>query len=340
MKDLSPSFIPALAHPATVSEVFKDWTDSLSPSTRTAYMEDVRYFSRWCQDRPGKIGIPDGEDFESSVAWFYRQDGITANRIIIEYRNFLDADKKSPATINRRIACLKTLAKFFHAVGLIPWTITVKELDVIAYRDTKGPGIEAVRAVVHEAKLCPFPHNVRNELLILFLFTLGLRVSEVVKIDTEDLDLAKSRVRVLGKGKKSKAWITLPAGLYKKILSWLEIRQKYALDKKGPLFVDIKQDAPKSAMREYRMTRIGIFYIIRRLGAKAGIDGLHPHALRHSAITEVLSANGGNLVKAMRFSRHKDPRTVMVYEDNLNDAPGEMAAELERLVLQAKETDA
>lgn len=53
------------------------------------------------------------------------------------------------------------------------------------------------------------------------------------------------------------------------------------------------------------------------------------HRIRHSAITAVLERNGGNIRKAQSFSRHADPKTLMIYDDNLNQPQAEMSDLLE-----------
>ena len=62
------------------------------------------------------------------------------------------------------------------------------------------------------------------------------------------------------------------------------------------------------------------------LGRRAGLSRpLRPHGLRHAAITAVLDRSGGNLRAAAKFSRHRDIRTLMIYDDNREDLGGAMA---------------
>ena len=56
---------------------------------------------------------------------------------------------------------------------------------------------------------------------------------------------------------------------------------------------------------------------------------MSPHRVRHSAITTVLERNQGNIRKAQSFSRHADPKTLIIYDDNLNAAQSEMSELLE-----------
>ena len=61
------------------------------------------------------------------------------------------------------------------------------------------------------------------------------------------------------------------------------------------------------------------------LAKRAGIDHVRPHGLRHAAITAALDASGGDLRAAQRFSRHRDPRTLCLYDDNRKDLGGDLA---------------
>ncbi|MBD0266148.1 MAG: tyrosine-type recombinase/integrase, partial [Tolypothrix sp. Co-bin9] len=60
-----------------------------------------------------------------------------------------------------------------------------------------------------------------------------------------------------------------------------------------------------------------IRYTVDKLSQKAGIaKKMSPHRVRHSAITAALDATDGNIRKVQKLSRHADPRTLMIYDDN------------------------
>jgi len=72
----------------------------------------------------------------------------------------------------------------------------------------------------------------------------------------------------------------------------------------------------------------GAYRIVRNLGAKIGIH-LHPHMLRHSAITQAVEKSVGIgliLDKLRVFIRHKNISTLMVYRDNMTNEQGNLAA--------------
>ena len=316
--------------PATVGnnveDIFEDWIVSRSANTKTCYLASIKKFSAWCETHVPGCKRP-------AFIWLYSLSGLDANRIALRFREWMREQNLSPHTVNNRLAALRAFASLLHAVGVIPWSFAVRDLPMRNYRETKGPSLEGVRMILQTAAAKPAPRGIRDEVVVLLLYTLGLRASELCALNVEDIDLTRRRIHIKGKGMLQKEWATLPAGVYHKILSWLEERSKYAKADKGPLILAFSPSSDTYAVED-RMGRFGIYWMINRLGKCAGLPGLHPHSLRHSAITEVLKSNNGNIAKAMRFSRHKDPKTVMVYEDNLEDAPGEAAGELTRRVLE------
>jgi integrase/recombinase XerC len=67
-----------------------------------------------------------------------------------------------------------------------------------------------------------------------------------------------------------------------------------------------------------------VFRVVRDLGKKVDVE-TRPHGLRHEAITRALDRTNGDIRKVQRFSRHKDARTVLIYDDNRRDLGGEVA---------------
>ncbi len=74
-----------------------------------------------------------------------------------------------------------------------------------------------------------------------------------------------------------------------------------------------------------RITPQSLTRLVKRLGREAGLK-VTPHGLRHAAITDALDLSNGNLRAVQRFSRHRDPRVLSVYDDNREDLGGQVAA--------------
>jgi integrase/recombinase XerC len=306
--------------------MFEDWISSKTTNTRKNYLDSIKKFSGWAEDHAPELG-------EKPFIRLYTLSGLDANKYALRFREWMREQDLSPHTVNNRLGAMRSFATLLHAIGAIPWTFAVRDLPAETYRDTKGPGSEGIRLVLQAAKDKPAPRGIRDQVVVLMLYTLGLRTSELTSLNVEDIDFPNRRIHFRGKGRTQKEWASIPAGLYNRLLSWLEERSKYAPAGKGPLILAFSSGSDTSHKQD-RISRMGIFQTVRRLGRRVGIPGLHPHAIRHSAITEVLRQNGGNIAKAMRFSRHKDPKTLMVYEDNLEDAPGKAAAGLEKEILE------
>jgi integrase/recombinase XerC len=66
---------------------------------------------------------------------------------------------------------------------------------------------------------------------------------------------------------------------------------------------------------------MGIWRIVMACAEAAGVK-VSPHGIRHSAITAFLDASGGDVRSAQSLSRHKDPRTLMIYDDNRQGLQG------------------
>jgi integrase/recombinase XerC len=241
-----------------------------------------------------------------------------ANALALGYKASLINKCLSPATINRRLAALRSLVKMARTLGLVPWTLEVENMKAKAYRDTRGPGNDGVRNLLDQVEGSS-PKAARDRALVHLLYDLGLRRGEVVALDLEDLDLERKAVSVMGKGRVEKELLTLPDSTCNALALWLEAR---AADP-GPLFTNLDHAGKGS-----RLTGTSLYRIVRDLGAKAGIK-TWPHGLRHTAITQAVKKcqeAGYPLEVAQDFSRHADIRTLMVYRDRERNYQGEIAS--------------
>ena len=78
-----------------------------------------------------------------------------------------------------------------------------------------------------------------------------------------------------------------------------------------------------ASVTAHRLTGQSIYNIVRTLGEKVGVTA-RPHQIRHSAITDALDLSG-DIRAVARFSRHKDIKVLMIYDDNRADLGGEVA---------------
>jgi integrase/recombinase XerC len=238
-----------------------------------------------------------------------------ANAAAIAYKAQMTARRLQAATINRRFAALRSLVKLANTLGLVSWALAVENVKAQAYRDTRGPGLDAYKALLAVAQAQPGTKGLRDVALLRLLRDLGLRRGEAVRLDVSDLDLAGDRIMVLGKARSQKEPVTLPEPTKAALEAWLQARGT----EDGPLFVNFDR-----AGKGERLTGSAVYFIVRELGTKAGLT-VRPHGLRHLAITSALDLTNGDLRAVQKFSRHKDVRVLNIYDDNRQDLAGDVA---------------
>ena len=191
-------------------------------------------------------------------------------------------------------------------------------MKAATYRDTRGPGLDAVRSMLAVVNGRTGPKATRDRALVRVLFDLALRRGEAVALDVAHVDVAAGTVSVLGKGRTAREPLTLPLPAREALRAWLDVRGV----EPGPLFTSMHRGCAGA-----RMTGDGVGDVLAELGAAAGVKGpVRPHGLRHTAITHALDVTHGDVRKVARFSRHRDVRTLSIYDDNRQDMGGQVAA--------------
>lgn len=282
----------------------------------------VRAYSQDLEDFRAFVGVSTKEE----AAWTLLSQGQgPANELAQDYGKDLLRRGLSPATVNRRLAALRSVVKLARTRGLVPWALDVEGEKAQSYRDTRGPGEEGFRRLLSVLDGQEDKKARRDRALLRLLYAMALRRGEVSALDLEDLDLEAGRLAVRGKGKAEKEGLTVPARTQEALRSWLEVRGPES----GPLFVNLDR-ARKGQDR--RLTGRGIDSVLKALGRKAGLPKVRPHGLRHAAITEALDKTGGNVREVQRFSRHADLRTLRLYDDSREDLGGKVSNLLDAAV--------
>ena len=238
-----------------------------------------------------------------------------ANALVLAYRADMVGRKLQAATVNRRLAAVRSLVKLARTLGMVPWSIEVENLKAQAYRDTRGPGRQGFRRLMEEAGSRTDRKALRDRAVLRLLHDLALRRAEVVALDMEDVDLESGSVTILGKGRTQKERLSLPEPTKAALASWIDARGTAP----GPLFLNFDR-----AGKGERLTGTGLYLVVRDLGRKAGLT-VRPHGLRHAGITEALDLTNGNIRAVQRYSRHRDMRILNLYDDNRTDLGGDVA---------------
>lgn len=242
-----------------------------------------------------------------------------ANVLGLAYRVSLQERGLAPATINRRLASLKSLVKMGRLFGVISWSLEVEPIKSSAYRNTKGPGVAGFKAMLEQLEALEGlldKKTVRDRSILRLLFSMALRRGEVVELDREHLDLEAGTLSILGKARTERESLTIPAKTLEALREWVFLRG----DEAGPLFFSLDR-----AHYGHRLDGSSIYLLVRELGRAVGLE-VRPHGLRHAGITQALDLTNGNTRAVQRFSRHKKLETLGLYDDNRADLGGQIAA--------------
>ena len=279
-----------------------------NPRTLAAYSQDLADFQSFTET----------DTLDEAAGLLLGRGHGEANGLALSYKSALVGRGLSPASINRRLAALRSLVKLGRTLGLVAFALEVSNIKSVSYRDTKGPGREGFVLMLDALEKRKGPKGIRDRAILRLLFDLALRRAEVCFLDVEDMDLEAGTVAVLGKGRTEKTRLTLPNETRGVLREWIAVRG----EDPGPLFTNFDR-----AGKGQRLTGRGLHSMIRKLGESVGLK-TWPHGLRHAAVTEALDLTNGNLRAVQRFSRHQDVRILAVYDDNRTDLGGEVARQV------------
>ena len=298
-------------------DVARAFLEGRNEHTRKAYDRDLRDFAEFLG-----VGSP-----RMAIAALICAGKGQAHAMALSFRAHLLARGLAPTTIGRRLAALRSAIELAGQIGQVDWELSISSPSGEAYRDTSGPGEAGWRSVRDAAKADAgdgSPTKGRDLAIVRLLHDQALRREEVCRLDLADVDLddrdVPSHVWILGKKRSQKERLSLAAPTSAALAAWIAERGPHP----GPLFVRL--DPGASAERTQRITGRSIHRLVVQLGERAGLrKQLRPHGLRHQAITEALDRTGGDVRKVQRFSRHKDLRTLTIYDDRRRDGAGEVS---------------
>ena len=302
--------------------------DKRSAATRRAYASDLTAF----------FGTPGQTPAPAAVQGFLTLTAPEVALRLATYKGEMLTAGLSEATVNRRLAAVRSLLKLSHRLGLAQTDgrNLVDSERTKSYRDTRGTDLKSLRrllALPTELHGAGTLRTFRDTALLRVLAENALRRAEVTALNVGDFSLTEKRLLVLGKGRGSqKAPVTVSPKCAEAIAEYL-ITAGHAADDASPLFrnLDRRHTLATPEREARRLTADGLHDLIGRYGKALGLK-LSPHKIRHSAITAALDASGGDVRKVQKLSRHADLRTLTIYDDNRADAQGEMTGLLSGLL--------
>ncbi|SHF52316.1 integrase/recombinase XerC [Jatrophihabitans endophyticus] len=280
---------PALADAVAGFEQHLRLERNRSPHTVRAYVGDVVGYL----DHLSRLGGRSARDIElaSLRGWLAAQRDRSASR----------------ATMARRSASLRTFCAWAHRAGLLsddPGQLLAspkarRELPAVLRAD------QAARVMTADAPEADEAIRLRDRLVVELLYASGVRVSELIGLDIDDVDRRRRVLRVLGKGSKER---TVPYGLAADdaLGGWLATGRP-------TLVTAASGSALLLGVRGGRLDVRAARRIVHDRAARVdGAPDLGPHGLRHSAATHLLEG-GADLRTVQEVLGHADLATTQIY---------------------------
>lgn len=280
--------------------------DKRSDNTKRAYAKDLRDFFLVTMHQPPNPSL---------VAGFLQLDRFAAISLVLQYKAGLMERGLSEATINRRLAAVKSLVNYARKIGKCEWSLEdVQGEKVKAYRDTSGVDQDTYRQVLALPDRSTLKGK-RDYALLRLLWENALRCNEVVQANVKDFDFQGQSLLIYGKGQGTQSVrVSLSQSMVATLVDWLRARGKP--EPEEPLFIALDR-----ASFGHRLSGRGLHKLVQQLCQAAGIaKPMSPHRIRHSGITAALEATGGDVRAVQKLSRHSKLETLMMYDDARTNA--------------------
>jgi len=272
-----------------VVEQFLDaqWMErGLSENTLAAYRNDLNGLAAWLSGRGGGLVAARREDLL----------GYLSERVINGAR---------PRTTARLLSSLRRFYRYLVREGRLSGDPTVRIDSPRIGRPLPDSLSEEEVETLLDAPAVGEALGLRDRAMLELLYACGLRVSELVNLTMEQIDLTQGVVRLMGKGSKERL---VPLG--EEAVDWL---QRYIAQSRPELAAGASARALFITRRGKAMTRQAFWYRLRHYAVKSGINkALSPHTLRHAFATHLLN-HGADLRVVQMLLGHSDLSTTQIY---------------------------
>lgn len=263
------------------------WTEKgLSANTLSSYQRDIEYFSAWLRKSDELLQSVTHARLQSYLTYRFQE-------------NF------SPRSTSRALSCLRGLYKWMLRERLVSEDPTqLIESPKIGKSLPKTLSEDEVGRLLEEPKT-DIPLELRDKAMLELLYGCGLRISELVGLDLNQVNLRQSVVRTFGKGSKERL---VPMG--EEASHWVN---EYLRNARPALLDSNLSQALFVSKRKQHMTRQTFWYRIKHYVLRAGIEkDISPHVLRHAFATHLLN-HGADLRVVQLLLGHSDLSTTQIY---------------------------
>ncbi len=203
------------------------------------------------------------------------------------------------------VTALRSLLGFLHVEGVIERSLAAAVPSVRGRCLAGLPKALEAEQVRRILASCDRRTRIgrRDFAILTLLVRLGLRIGEVVALQLEDIDWRAGEMIVHGKGPRSEG-LPLPTDVGEALAAYLRCGRPAKAEGRS-VFVRVR--APHRAL-----STGGVGNVVRSAAQRAGLSGIHPHRLRHTAATQLLRA-GASLSEIGQLLRHRRALTTAIY---------------------------
>ncbi len=245
-----------------------------------------------------------------SYIFYLRTKNITnidhTNRTtIVSYLLLMQKKGKASSSISRACASIKSFYHFLFRERIIHKDPTANlDTPKLEHRLPKVLTVTEVEMLLCQPDMTN-PLGIRDRSMLELLYATGMRVSELISISMEDINLEMGFLRCIGKGSKERI---VPVGSIA-----IEYLEHYILNARKKILDDKESEILFLNRRGDALTRQGFWKIIKKYSKQAGINKkITPHTLRHSFATHLLE-NGADLRSVQEMLGHADISTTQIY---------------------------
>lgn len=295
---------------------------SSSQNTVAAYRNDLTQLYQFLQTSTwpnGSLAVPSNGDAGPVTSW----SGLTRTRLAA-FIVYLRDKGYAATTVARKIAAVKSFFHYLTAEGVIQNDPT-ENLDSPRVEKTLPRSLSRneVSLLLSQPSDDPSPEGLRDNAMLQLLWSTGMRVSELVALNLDDLDLASGYVRCLGKNNRERQ-VPVSLDAQRALDDYLTIGRP-------PLIRRRDERALFANHRGERLTRQGFWLILKGYARRAGLDSdVTPQTLRHSFALHQLDQHT-DLRSLQELLGHASITTTQVYAQ----LAGNRVREPERLTVTA-----
>lgn len=259
----------------------------MSQNTKEAYQRDVKHFAQFVLER----GLERPED--------------SSNADVVAYLMRLKQEGKAKATVNRKLASIRTWFQFLIKEGVIERNPASDirspkiERKNIAYLSPEE--VETLMTMPDES-----PKGIRDRAILELMYATGIRASELIALEIDDVNVRMGFITCRGENMKARI---IPIGRIGR-----QAMEKYLYGMRNEILEEHPEE--RTLFVNYighPITRQGLWKILKEYGEKAGLSqNLTPQVLRNSFAVHMLQ-NGADIKSLQELMGHEDITATQIY---------------------------